>query len=220
MPEKYIEYDGLNFCLDEKTGYYLNGTIHKRLHQYVWENEVGEIPKGFQIHHIDQDKANNSVDNLCLLSETAHKAMHAILDGLEDAKEKKRETFEKFARPAAVEWHKSEAGRKWHSKKSIEMYENMEPVTFTCSFCGKEFSALPVGVHKYCSNACRSAARRKRGDDNETRVCPICGKEFSVNKYSETRFCSPKCMGINRSAINKMKRAQGIPLRSKKKGDG
>lgn len=217
MPEKYIEYDGLMFCLDEKTGYYLNGTIHKRLHQYVWEKEVGRIPEGFQIHHIDRDKSNNGIDNLCMVSEKGHKRLHAILDNVEEVKEKKRKNLEEKARPAASEWHKSEAGRAWHSQKSIKMYEEMEPVSFTCAYCGKEFTALPVGVHKYCSNACKSAARRKKGTDNETRVCPICGESFSVNKYSETRFCSRKCMGINRAMINEQKRQAGIPVRTSRK---
>jgi endogenous inhibitor of DNA gyrase (YacG/DUF329 family) len=214
MPDKYIEYDGILFCLDEKTGYYMNGTIHKRLHQYVWEKEVCEIPDGFQVHHIDGDKSNNTVDNLCLITEAGQKKLHAILDDIDAVKEKKRQILEKYARPAASEWHKSEAGREWHSEKSIKMYENMEPVSFTCAYCGKEFKALPVGQHKYCSNACRSAARRKRGDDNETRICPICGESFTVNKYSETRFCSKRCMGINRTMINEQKRKAGVPLRT------
>lgn len=215
MAEKYIEYDGLLFCRDEKTGYYLNGTTGKRLHRYVWEKECGAIPDGYEIHHIDRDKGNNLIDNLCMLTHSGHKRMHSILDPLEATKEKRKENIKK-AQAAAVDWHKSEAGRTWHSQKSIEMYKTMQEVPFTCINCGKEFLALPVGRHIYCSNACRSAARRKRGDDNETRICPICGKEFTANKYSETRFCSRKCMGINRSLINERKREAGEPVRKKK----
>jgi endogenous inhibitor of DNA gyrase (YacG/DUF329 family) len=215
MADKYVEYDGILFCLDARTGYYLNGTTSERLHRYVWEHEAGPIPRGFQVHHIDRDKTNNSIDNLCLVSEVGHQRLHAMLEPNEEVKARRLAAIEK-ARAAACEWHKSEEGRAWHSQQAKEIFRNMEPVTFTCLHCGKQFEALPVGKHIYCSNACRSAARRKRGDDNETRICPICGKEFTANKYSETRFCSRKCMGINRSLINERKREAGEPVRKKK----
>ncbi len=215
MTDKYVEYNGVLFCLDERTGYYLNGTTSERLHRYVWEHEAGPIPLGFHVHHIDRDKANNSIDNLCLVNETGHKRLHAMLEPDEGTKAKRLAAIEK-ARVAASEWHKSEEGRAWHSQQAKETYKNLKPETFTCLNCGKQFEALPLGTHVYCSNACRSAARRKRGDDNETRTCPICGQEFTVNKYSETRFCSRKCMGINRSMVNIRKREQGIPVRTVK----
>lgn len=216
MADKYIEYDGLLFCLDSKTGYYLNSTTSERLHRYVWEHEAGPIPPGFHVHHIDRDKTNNSIDNLCLMNETAHKRIHAMIEPDEATKEKRMAAIAK-ARDAASKWHQSEEGRAWHSKQAEEMYRNMKPVPFTCLYCGKQFEALPVGVHVYCSNACRSAARRKRGTDNVKRVCPICGQEFEANKYSETRFCSRKCMGINRSMVNVRKRDAGIPVRTSRK---
>ena len=73
MTPKYIEYDGLKFCRDDKTGYYLNSTIRKRLHRYVWEKERGEIPEGYHIHHIDKNKANNDISNLALISASGQK---------------------------------------------------------------------------------------------------------------------------------------------------
>ncbi len=35
-------------------------------HRLLWENLVGEIPKGLQLDHIDGDRENNSLDNLRL----------------------------------------------------------------------------------------------------------------------------------------------------------
>ena len=37
---------------------------HCFLHRLVYESWVGPIPKGFEINHIDGDKANNLIDNL------------------------------------------------------------------------------------------------------------------------------------------------------------
>jgi hypothetical protein len=35
-----------------------------RLHRWMWETFVGEIPKGQEIHHKDHNKLNNSLINL------------------------------------------------------------------------------------------------------------------------------------------------------------
>lgn len=39
---KYQEYNGVIFCRDEKTGYYLNSTLRVRMHRYVWEKKRGK----------------------------------------------------------------------------------------------------------------------------------------------------------------------------------
>jgi len=39
-------------------------------------NLKGEIPKGFEIHHIDGDKDNNNISNLEILSASEHQKKH------------------------------------------------------------------------------------------------------------------------------------------------
>ena len=41
----------------------LNGTRY-RVHRIIWELHNGEIPSGMQIDHIDQDRSNNNITNL------------------------------------------------------------------------------------------------------------------------------------------------------------
>ena len=65
--QKYQYYHGIKFTLDKKSGYYQNSTIHKSLHRFVWEENKGEIPKGYEIHHVDFDKSNNHIYNLMML---------------------------------------------------------------------------------------------------------------------------------------------------------
>ena len=58
---------------------YLRGKLGGRLrlvHDWVWEQENGPIPAGYCIHHRDEDRANNDLANLELVSHTDHKRLH------------------------------------------------------------------------------------------------------------------------------------------------
>lgn len=53
------------------------GYRHWLLHQYIWmvANRC-EIPEGYEIHHINGDKQNNSVYNLELVERHVHRSEH------------------------------------------------------------------------------------------------------------------------------------------------
>lgn len=193
--QKYIIFNGISFCRDDKTGYYLNSTLRKRLHRYVWEYYNGEIPKGYQIHHIDGDKSNNDIGNLQLISRKKHAELHNR-EKVESHYEELVENFEKNARPKAIEWHKSEEGREWHKKQYEATKGNLHARrVFKCKNCGKTYEATRAG---FCCNACKSAYRRKIGADLIEIECEYCNKKFKANKYKGTRFCSQAC--VNKAA--------------------
>ena len=50
---------------------------HHLEHRYVWECKFGLIPKGLIIHHLDGNTKNNDINNLCLLTSTAHNRIHS-----------------------------------------------------------------------------------------------------------------------------------------------
>lgn len=183
---KYIEYDGLKFCRDEKTGYYLNSTIRKRIHRYVWEKEVGTIPKGCQIHHINGDKSDNRIDNLAIMTASGHQRLH----GAEIArKEICRKNIMEKAIPAAVEWHKSEAGREWHS--IVKKGKKQPREEKTCPVCGSSFMGTKIQL--FCSSACKAKHRRETGADNIERTCEFCGKTFMATRFHKQKYCSREC---------------------------
>ena len=55
------------------------GTMDRKYeHREIWEQNYGPIPKGYQIHHKDGNKLNNSIGNLEMLPNHLHLKKHAI----------------------------------------------------------------------------------------------------------------------------------------------
>ena len=199
MSQKIITYNGFDFNRDDKTGYYLssrkiNGK-RPRLHRYVWEMNNGNIPKGCHVHHKDQDKSNNDISNLELLTRKQHLSMHANELMTEEAKEKRLENMKKHVLPSASKWHGSKEGREWHKEQYKVSLGNVEDKEFKCEHCGIEFKTKNVGKNRFCSNKCKSAYRRKTGVDNVEQSCIECSKIFTKNKYSKIIACSRSCGG-------------------------
>ena len=202
----YAYVDGYKFRKDTKTGYYLStkkiGVSRLRLHVYVWKKHNGDIPKGYQIHHKDQNKDNNEIENLDCLSEKEHLSWHG-LNPTEEFRKKRAENFEKVRRKA-TEWHKSKEGLEWH-KKQGEKLRGLDFNTYaelTCHHCGIIFQGIERHS-KYCTPNCRTKARKASGVDDETRECEVCNDNFTVNKYSKKRTCSRKCAGKLQSNTKK-----------------
>ena len=188
-------FDGRTFRRDKRTGYYLGSKApRKRLHVYVWEFYHGAIPEGYHVHHKDGDKGNNELENLELLSQAEHLRLHGSTLP-EERKQAKRKSLAENALPKAVEWHKSAEGRAWHSRHGAEVFANREPRSYVCDNCGKEFATKNVygeHEHRFCSNKCKSAFRRKSGVDDIDMFCSICGAVFRKNRYYKQTKC-PAC---------------------------
>lgn len=199
---EYIEngdvavYHGLNYRRDKSTGYYLNAKTHKRLHVAVYENEVGEIPEGYHVHHVDFDKNNNEPKNLIALTNSEHEKLHGQ-NLTDEQKEWRRKNVSENAMPKAREWHGSDAGKDWHSAHGKEAWKNRTEAEYVCDYCGNVFKTLNRYSEKsnhFCSNKCRAAFRRASGVDDITKICEACGNEYRANKYQQTKYC-PACKG-------------------------
>ena len=46
------------------------------IHRAHWEAVAGPIPDGFMIHHIDENRTNNDIDNLACVSPGGHCWLH------------------------------------------------------------------------------------------------------------------------------------------------
>lgn len=72
------EYNGKKFTLRNNGYYALTTDTRIYLHRYIWEKEMGLIPNGFDVHHIDEDKTNNHISNLKCLSKSDHTRNHGF----------------------------------------------------------------------------------------------------------------------------------------------
>jgi endogenous inhibitor of DNA gyrase (YacG/DUF329 family) len=131
----------------------------KKLHRAVWMAAFGPVPEGCHIHHRDGNALNNQVANLECMPATDHA-------NLEHAGQRKQH-FNQLARERASAWHKSEAGLLWHKRHAArqQFWTKNKREARPCPICGKEFMALirkSATSQRYCSNACKVAAYRKR----------------------------------------------------------
>jgi hypothetical protein len=200
-----IEFNGIRFRRypdsehDSFRRYYRPGTRAaasgvQALHQEVWKARHGPIPAGHHIHHRDSNPSNNHIDNLECLTAAEHLRRHHS----GQVTPRKLEHLEAI-RPLTKAWHASEAGLAWHRQHGVEVWAGRTPVSRTCDRCSKTYETLKFSRTRFCSNACKSAARRASGVDDVEARCVVCGATFMRNRYSRTRCCSGGCAYRSRS---------------------
>lgn len=188
--------DGIRFTRDDASGHYLSSRNtyeghRERLHMYMWRTRNGEIPAGMQVHHVDEDKGNNEVENLALLDSVEHHRLRGEPLSDEERDRRRRNLIEN-AIPKAAEWHRSEEGRAWHRAHGGDAWKDRVAERYVCTMCGATFESrrrYGDNQNKFCSNRCKSAFRRMMGYDNVERTCSICGNTFTTNKYSKATRC-------------------------------
>jgi len=190
--ETIIKFNGYQYKKN-KFGYWLGGSSGSKsgdgsLHRAIWKYQKGEIPKKYDVHHIDGNKSNNSIENLQLISHSDHMRMHM---STAERKELSRKHIGK-AIEASKSWHSSEEGLKWHSKHGKECFEKKKLINKSCHNCEKVFQTVQ-NFSKYCSPTCQSSFRRKSGKDNEERHCEVCYEKFICNRYDTKKSCSASC---------------------------
>lgn len=74
----FIFYDDKKFTIGSNGYYRLTNDDRIYLHRYKWEKEIGIIPDGYDIHHLDEDKSNNELSNLECLDKGEHTKKHGF----------------------------------------------------------------------------------------------------------------------------------------------
>lgn len=162
----FIDFRGKRYYLYKGERYYSKGV--KRLHRVVFEYYKGEIPEGYEVHHINEDTTDNRIENLALVE----RSLHARFTGKQRVKNNP-EWFKEFHRKGiekAKEWHKSNEGREWHKQHGKNCWKNKPYRKLKCSVCGKDYETRHSGESKYCHNNCKAKAFRKRRREERLRL--------------------------------------------------
>ena len=85
----------LTVCINGKT---------KKIHRLVYQAFVGAIPKGYDIHHKDFNKNNNSVSNLICITHKEHARLHS---DLREPTEQQLKNLQKGRKEKLSEEHKA-----------------------------------------------------------------------------------------------------------------
>jgi len=200
MKEKpqQIVYKGKTFYKNK--GYYVH-TL--RLHRQIWEDNFGEIPKDYHIHHKNGDFSDNSIDNLECIHKKDHHKIHFDTE--------KQVAHLHKNRWKANLYHKSEKGRKRCSEISKENWLNRKPIERNCVICEKKFLTKNLTGTKYCSQKCRSKAGYEKNFIKV--ICVICKNEFKTQKIKNriAKTCSPECSALLASQTRRNNKRVIIP---------
>ena len=133
---------------------------NKRLHREVWKYHKGDIPNGYDIHHVDGNTFNNKIENLNLVKRELHlrfSSKKRFIDNPEFAKE-----FQRKGSEASKSWHSTNEGIEFHRKIAKLSYAKRVPETRQCEICGKSYETKAIRPTKYCHPNCNAKAVRLR----------------------------------------------------------
>lgn len=164
--------------------YRLSGNYYRRhvwgkggpsnLHRAIWEDNYGEIPEDYHIHHVDGNTFNNELSNLECLPRSKHLSDHTkelIRTGV-------LKPPSELARIKSAEWHASKEGLEWHSAHGKKTWEGRSLSSVVCEVCNLSFDTPFPTRSRYCSDDCRSRSRalglrrHRLKDTHETRPKP------------------------------------------------
>ena len=74
---EHIFFNGRKYYRNVR-GYWVRTTNGKALHVDVWEFHNGKVPEGYEIHHADLNKDNNTIENLQCLTHSEHIRIHRL----------------------------------------------------------------------------------------------------------------------------------------------
>ncbi len=188
------EFNGVRYY--RKSGGYYQATHRlggQYIHRVVWAHHNGPIPKGWQVHHIDHDPANNAIENLELHDGGDHATFH-YESGASIKPFACKEWLDTIRHLAAEARRDPEVVARM-AESQRRAWDRRESVTRQCTYCGKDYPARGTAKKGFCGMSCQGMARKKSGVDDIERSCLHCQAVFRSNKHNGSRCCSRSCSG-------------------------
>ena len=148
----YQIFDGIHFRIDKRCGYFWSTKkyLKKSMHKYVWEYYNGELQDGWEVHHKDFDKSNNSIENLIALPRADHRRLHQMKKlGIEGVFDGKCIVCGKTIPPTTGHVICSAACKQKFARQSGRYL-----IEKTCIVCGKPFKTNKHRQGDTCSKYC------------------------------------------------------------------
>ncbi len=197
IDDKYQSFNGVKFR-KRKGGHYF--TPMYSIYRSVWQYYYGEVPPHTIIHHIDQNKDNNNIENLIPMAPSEHQKLHAALNQRNHIAPIRDLICERCGKVYQARY----SGRNKFCpdcRKIIKSTPNpAKNFSKTCLWCGKEFFTSSKQTET-CSHHCKNRLVyfRKTGKvrAEKLKTCAVCGKEFVVstahNNVTNRKTCSDGC---------------------------
>ena len=138
------------FLLNAENSISINGKLYLR--------------KDYVVHHIDENKLNNKVENLLIVTKEEHAKIHHPKTNIKKKVEKSLSGFIKKCEICDNEFYTTNKNRKCCSVLCSNMFLNRGTSIVFCSNCGKEFkiknSRLNKSKNIFCSSNCYFEYRR------------------------------------------------------------
>lgn len=180
-------------------------STYSTIHRDVWKYHNGDIPKGYDIHHIDGDKANNQIENLQCLTRKEHRKLHGKPATVERqftcvdcGTEFTSKAVKALRCPDCRKKRERERARAADARKRAERPPKPPklPRVRQCVVCGKTFElklreSLSHG-RKTCSDECLIQLCGYAKTVDRRRICEVCGKPFE-RFHKQQKTCSPEC---------------------------
>lgn len=216
IDDKHQSFLGISFR-KRKGGHYFNPMMS--IYRLVWIYYRGELPPHAIIHHIDENKANNDIENLRSMEVSAHMKLHRRADKNDSnlfVCQRCGVTFESIANRAMYcstcrKKRQRERQRKKDEHKRLDeetkrlneatrRIESIAGGIRTCPICNRLFFNYRDHRHghadrKTCSAECEQKLREQKHAEqrvDRTKICEVCGKPFKYF-HKKQKTCSPEC---------------------------
>jgi hypothetical protein len=145
-------------------------------HRLIWEIYRGSIPRGHAIHHKNEIRTDNRIENLECMPLSEHARLHSVIGNSGLHLIRYQETapiLERTCKKCSKQFETQHPNHKFCSKECQEQFHNAlhsakrsakraeAHVAVSCAHCGTSFGVTRKG-RIYCSKACLSTAATQR----------------------------------------------------------